>query len=260
MGDKMKVYVDLVLILNFFFDFLLLLSVSLVLRRNIPLKKIFLGSLIGSISIFILFFKISTLILFFIKIFISILMTIITFNFKNIYYTLKNLIYLYTSSIILGGFIYFLNIQFSYKQEGLIFYHNGLSINFIFLIITSPIIIYIYIRQARELRNNYSNYYEVDISINKKKYHFKAFLDTGNKLVDPYFHKPIIIVDTNKIKLDKYVLVPIYTANKNSMLKCIKVDTVNIKGVCIKKDVMVGISDIKLEGIDCLLNQKLLEE
>lgn len=254
----MKIYVDLIFILNMFFDFLLLLSVSLTLKRNISLKRILMGSFIGGLSIIILFFKITTLELFFIKIIISIIMALVTFNYKNIYYTLKNILYLYTSSMILGGFLYFLNVQFSYKQKGIIFYNKGLSINFIFLIIFSPIIIYIYIRQARDIKNNYSNHYEVDIYINKKKYHFKGFLDTGNLLVDPYFHKPIIIVDTEKIKFNNYILVPIYTLENKSLLKCIKVDKINIKGVGVKKDLFIGLSKIKLEGVDCILNKKIM--
>lgn len=255
----MKVYIDLVFILNFFFDLILLLAVSIILRRNIPFKNLIKGAFIGGISIIILFFKMNSFTLFLFKVVVSILMTIITFNFKNIYYTLKNLIYLYTTSMILGGFLYFFNVQFSYKQEGLVFYHNGLSVNFIFLIIFSPLIIYIYVRQAKELKCTYSNHYEVDIYLNNKKYRLKGFLDTGNKLVDPYFRKPIIIINKQIIDNDNYILVPIHTIKENSLLKCIKVDKINIKGVGTKKDVLVGLSDVHLEGIDCILNQKLME-
>ena len=82
-------------------------------------------------------------------------MVIVTFGYRDIKYMFKNMFYLYTSSIILGGFLYFLNLQFAYKNTGLVFFYNGLSVNFIVLIITSPIIIFAYIRQALELKNNY---------------------------------------------------------------------------------------------------------
>ena len=84
-------------------------------------------------------------------------MILVTFKFKNIRYTLKNIVYLYITSIVLGGCLYLLNIEFSYKQVGLVFYHNGLSINFIVLILASPIILFIYVKQAINLKNNYSN-------------------------------------------------------------------------------------------------------
>ena len=94
----MKIYLDIVLLINFGFDFLLLLSVSLILRRNIKLYKLMIGAFIGSISILTLFMKINSLELFVIKIIISILMCISTFNYKNLKYTIKNIIFLYISS------------------------------------------------------------------------------------------------------------------------------------------------------------------
>lgn len=258
----MKIYLDLVLLLNFTFDFLLLMSVSLLLRRNVKIVRILLGALLGSLSIFFLFIKITSLQLFLLKLIISILMVIIAFNYCDLKYTLRNLLYLYMASIVLGGFLYFLNIEFSYKNNGLVFYHNGLSINFVFLIIFSPIILYIYIRQGIKLKNNYSNYYQVDICLNGKIIKCNGYLDTGNNLVDPIKKRPIILVNKNKIKINKnYILVPYQSSSNHSVLKCIKVDYINIKKLGIKKNVLVGIMEdkINIDGIDCLLNNKLLE-
>ncbi|MEG0826566.1 MAG: sigma-E processing peptidase SpoIIGA, partial [Bacilli bacterium] len=124
----MKIYLDLVLLLNFSFDFILLLSVSIILRRNANINRLLIGSFLGSLSILFLFIHINSFTLFIFKIIISVLMIITTFNYKNIRYFLKNFVFLYMSSIILGGFLYFLNINFAYKQNGLVFYHNGISI------------------------------------------------------------------------------------------------------------------------------------
>ena len=134
----MKIYIDLILLLNFGFDFILLLSVSIILRRNTHIYKLLIGAFIGSISILTLFTKINSLQLFIIKIIISILMCLTSFNYKNIKYTLKNIIFLYISSIVLGGALYLLNIELTYKNQGIIFYKNKLSINFIILIISTP--------------------------------------------------------------------------------------------------------------------------
>lgn len=259
----MKVYLDLLFILNFGFDFILLLTVSIILRRNITLKRIILGSIIGAVSIFTLFMKINSLQLFLIKIIISILMILATFSYKNIKYFFKNFFFLYTISMLLGGFLYFLNVEFSYKQEGLVFYHDKLSINVVFLIILSPIILYIYIRQAMHLKNNYSNYYKVNILFHNKTIHLNGFLDTGNKLKDPYTGKPVMIVNEKIIDLkeDPYALIPITTINGKSMIKCIKVDEIEIIGIGKKKDVLLGLTKtkIEMEGIDCILQQSLLE-
>lgn len=262
---SMKIYLDVIFFLNFAFDFLLLMSVNLILKRNIRIKKIILGALIGGISIFALFIPMTSFVLFIVKIIISILMIIITFGFRDKTYFFKNFIYLYSTSMVLGGVLYYLNTEFSYKQEGLVFYHDGLSINFIFLVLTSPFILYIYIKQVIHLKNNYQHYYEVTISLNNKLQTLNAFLDTGNKMVDPYFKRPILLIDKKRLIYDlnefQMILVPIDTANKHSMISCIKPDYIDIKDIGIRDKVLIGLLDdkIDIDGIDCLISEKLLE-
>ena len=262
----MKIYIDLVLLLNFGFDLLLLFSVALILRRQTTLKKLLLAALIGSLTILSMFINLNSFLLFLVKVIISLLMTLITFGYKDIKYTLQNLFYLYTSSIILGGFLYFLNLQFSYKNIGLVFYYNGLSVNFIVLIILSPIIIFAYVKQAIQLKNNYSNYYNIDIYLkNGKVIPTTAFLDTGNKLEDPYKKRPIILLNKELLSIDyekdKILLVPYDSLNNHGLLKCVIPEKIFIQGIGFKKDFLVGISNekIKMDGIDCILNQKLIE-
>lgn len=260
-GDYMKIYLDYIFFINMMFDFLLLLSVSIILKRNVKITKIIFGSIVGALSTFILFFKIDNLTLFLVKFIISLFMILISFSYKNIKYTIKNLSYLYMSSMILGGALYFFNIQFSYNHEGLIFYHNGLSINLILLIILSPIIIYTYIKQSMNLKNNYSKYYNVNIKYKDKEYKLTGFLDTGNKLIDPITKRPIIIVDRKYFKnVKKYSLVPFTTISGNDFIKCIKVDDLIINNKKISKKFLVGISSINMEGVSCILNTDIMEE
>lgn len=258
----MKIYLDLVLFLNFAFDFLLLSSVSIVLKRNIKINNIIIGAFIGSLSIILLFIKISNFTLFILKILISVLMIIVTFKYKNIKYFIKNISFFYMSSIILGGFLYFFNIQFSYKNNGLVFYHDKLSINFIVLILLSPLITYTYIKQCKSLKNNYNYYYKIEIYYKNKIQKINSFLDTGNKLVSPYNKSPVILVNKKIIKNidDNYIYIPYSTVNSQNILKCIKVDKVIIEGIGERKNVLVGLTDdIRIDDVDCILNMKLLE-
>lgn len=247
------------MILNFCFDFVLLLSVSVLLRRNVSIYRIIGGAFVGGISILFLFLTVSSFSLFIYKVGISILMLLVSFGYKNIKYTFKNMLYLYSASIILGGFLYFLNVEFSYKQYGFIFINNGLSINAIFLIIFSPIIIYIYVKQGLWLKNNYNNYYKVNIYYEHRKLFFNAFLDTGNDLAVPFTSKPVILIDKD-IKTDNFFYIPYKSINGTGIIKCIKVKKIEIDGL-IKENVIVGILNekIKIDGVNCLLNKRLLE-
>ncbi len=258
----MKVYLDLVMILNFFIDFILLLTVSIVLKRKVNIKRIILGAFVGGISILFLFFNINSFLLFIFKLIISILMVIITFKYENIKYTLINILYLYITSIILGGFLYLLNIEFSYKQVGIIFINNGLSINFIILIIISPIILYIYIKQNKLLKYTYSNYYDVELIKNNKSYKYIGYMDSGNVLVDSLTNKKVILIDKRKIlfNIKEFRLIPYMGVNGMNMIKVVKIDKLifNNKEY---DNVLLGIMDnINLDGVDIILNRKLLEE
>ena len=258
----MKIYIDLILLLNFGFDFLLLLSVSLILKRNTELYKLLLGAFIGSISVLTLFIKINSMQLFIIKIIISILMTITSFKYKNIKYTLKNILYLYISSIVLGGALYLLNIELTYKNQGIIFYKNKMSINFIILVIISPIILYIYTKECKNLRNNYSNYHKVEIKIRDKIIKCTGFVDTGNKLKDPYKKRPIILMNNNYLdnNLNK-IFVPVHTILGTNLIECIKIQELKIDNTIIKQEVLLGFINkkIKIDGIECLLNNEIIE-
>ena len=171
----MKIYLDLIFLINIWFDFLILLCVSILLKRNIKLKRIFLGSLFGSLTFLIIFLNLNNYVLIIYKIIISIFMSIITFSYKDLKYTISNISYFYLVS-----------------NNSLIIKNN--LFNYLILIIISPIIIYIYINQTRKLKDNYSNYHKVDILYKDKLYHLNGYLDTGNNLVDPYKKRKMILV------------------------------------------------------------------
>ncbi len=258
----MIVYVDLVFILNFSFDFLLLLTVNIVLKRNVKLIKIFLGALFGSLSIFFLFLELNSLELFLLKIIISIIMTYIAFDFKTLKYTINNLTYLYMISTILGGFLYYLNLEFSSSNNGLIFAYNGLSMNYIFLLIISPIILYIYIKQTKEFNTKYNYYYQVYIEINeKKKIKVNGYLDTGNKLFDPITNKKIIILNKDLIRIKYPLYVVINGVNNQTLLKCMKINYIEINKIKFK-NYLIGVMDnnINIDGIDCILHSSMLNK
>lgn len=257
----MKVYLDLVFFVNIAFDFLLLLTVKIILKRNIKLYRVFLGSIVGAISIVFLFLPLNSFTLFLLKIVVSILMILVTFGYKDKNYFIKNILYLYFISILLGGFLYYLNVEFSYKNVGLIFFHNGFSINFILLLILSPIILYLYIKQNRVLGIHTNLYYEVDIYYKKHVFHYQGYLDTGNKLYDPYFHKPIMLLyDLSFPILTNPIYVPYKTLEHDGLLPCIKVDKVILDGDKVLKNVYIGLSKDKfsIEGVEMILHQDLV--
>ncbi len=264
-GENMKIYLDLVFLLNFAMDFLLLWTVNMTLKRNAKGKRMLLGALLGTGTLLLLFLPLNKIELILIKCLISAGMCIITFQFQNISYTIQNMVYFYMTGTILGGFLYSLNIEFSYEQKGIIFIHHGLSVNFLFLIIISPIILYIYIRSQKKLKIQYAHYYQLIVTFkNNHQLILNAFLDTGNKLIDPITKKAIILVENAYLQKEmpqNLLYVPYKSLNHQGILKCIIPKKVTINGVS-SNQYLIGISEEKfhIDGINCLLNAKCQED
>lgn len=262
----MKIYLDLVFLINFCYDFLILMTVDITLKRHTTIKRLLLAGLFGSLSLGILFLKIPSFILFILKNIVSVLMVLIAFKYRDIKYTMSNVFYLYMVSITLGGFLYFLDVQFSYKQEGLFFYFDGLSINYILLMIIAPIILYLYVKEHKKIKATYNLNYEVKIVFrNNKELLCHGYLDSGNRLKDPITKKYIILVERESLK--KYIhnkdpiYVPYKALNKSGLVKCFSIKYIDINNQ-IFSNYLVGeaVNTINLEGIDCLLNNKLMED
>jgi len=261
----MTIYLDLLFILNFSFDFILLLSVNIVLKRMVKIRRIIVGSLIGALSIFFLFLPLNSITLFILKFVISLLMILVTFKYKDLKYTINNILYLYVISILLGGALYYLNVEFSYKQVGIIFINKGMSINYIILLILSPLVIYTYIRQIKSLKNNYIYYYVIKIVFkNNMELILNAFLDSGNKLKDPITNKSIILVPKSLveevIRIRSPIYVPYTSLNNHGLLKCIAPKYIEIDNKrCFK--LLVGLSEDKfsMDGVECIINTDIME-
>lgn len=258
----MIVYLDLIFFMNFFYDFLLLLSVSIILKRNVKIWRHLISSLIGGLSIFLLFININDTILFLLKIIVSIIMVLISFKYVSFRYTLNNILYLYMVSTILAGFLYLLNSTFSLDHKGIIFFTNGYSINYICLLIISPIILYFYIKLTKNLKDKYNNYYKITIAFDEN-IESVAFFDNGNNLKDPISLKPVIIVSNNLFKKLHHNKNPVYvkyqTIGEDGLMECYKPKFVIINNKKIY-NCLIGKSNKNFaDGVGVLLNNAYKE-
>ncbi len=250
------VYIDLLVLEDLILNYVILLGTGLILNRITKFKKIFLSSVIGTIPLIFLFTNINQNIIFIISFIFSVIMSIISFKYQDIIYTIKNVVYMYFLSIFLAGSINLININILPKIENYL-------LNVIILIILSPIITYFYIKSLNKIKVNYSNYYQIDIYLKgKPKLTVNSYLDTGNQLKDPYRNRPIILIDKNVIdySLENIILVPYNTIDNHSLLKCFKPEKIYIHKVGYKENLLIGIVEkVDIEGAECIMNQSLLE-
>ena len=240
----MKIYYEIVFIINFLLDFMILFGTKRLLKINSNIYKLIIGSFIGSFTTFVLFINISSFFLFFTKVFISILMIIVSFGFKKFF---RNLFYFYLISIIIGGVMYLFDLN------------NNVVFCYIFLLIGSPITICLFVFELSKYKEKYNNKYIVEIYYKNNVYKFEGFIDTGNRLKSPISHESVILINS-LINANSFIYVPYKALNTTGIIPCFKPDKVIVDNIEFS-NCLIGISKDKfnLDGEDCILPNKFKE-
>ncbi len=253
----MIVYVDLFMLLNFFFDAFLLLATGSFFKQYIKWYRLILGASLGLLSTLVLFYPFSSVTLILFQVVVSVLMVIVTFGFSTLQKTGKTLVIFYVHSLILGGFLTFLKQHFKVNTA-----------IWMFILILSPVFLFLYIKMMKEEKDKIRLYYQIELFLNDKTtIHLNAYLDTGNQLYEPYHHRPVVLVKEKLIPIsninkEHILLVPYETISETSLIKCIKVPKMRIDATREYTDVLVGLcgSKVKLGNYDMLLHVDYKEE
>lgn len=257
----MKIYLDLVFFTNFFFDTILLETVNLVLKRNRKFRWILLGGLIGSVSTFFLFFPLSSWELFLGKVILSFLMVLASFSYTSPKELGTNWLYLYFVSILLGGFLYYLDLEVSYEKICTILVKTKGNKNLLLFLLAGPGILFYYLKQEKRRKKRNQYLYEIELVRGKKTYRYTGYLDTGNQLYDPYTKRPVHLLYDPQFrftKKDKILYVPYHGLNTEGILPCLFFDQMKIAGKKEVKKVLIGFSrePFHIEGANMILHEK----
>ena len=239
------IYIDELIMLNFIIDFLILKTASSILKLNTKTSRLIISSIVGEISLLYLFVSFNNIELTLFKLLIGIIMNLISFGYINLKDFIKNLLYFYMFSFFLGGTLYYLKIESLVKYK--------------YYILLIPIIMNILKKLTYNLKNIIKLRHKVTIYLkNGNVLYLNGYMDTGNTLVDPYTNKNVIII--NKDIKEKFFLVPFKTIENSSLLKCFKPKKVYIDGIGERNESVVGVTNKKFNGLNCLLNYNLMEE
>lgn len=195
----MTIYIDIVLIENLIMNYIILLTVAIVLKIHRNNVRILGSSLIG--ALYAIFAYTSTLEIYstiFVKILLSIIMIYIGFKPQNIKILCKQILLFYLTSFVFGGaafsLLYFIKPQDIFMKNGVLLGTYPLKtvmlsaiVGFIVVVITFKIV-----------KNRISKkdmYCKIDISLNNKNIETIAMIDTGNLLKEPITNTPVIVVE-----------------------------------------------------------------
>lgn len=209
-GAKVVAYLDLIILLNWCFDSLLLYWTSILLKRKISFKRIFLGGGIGSILILFYFSPYEYIAnSVFVKLFVSWMMILATFGFYRIKTFMKASAMFYFITFLTGGILIGLHYLFSFEIQGpgyanyFTMKSYGDPVSWLFVIVGFPAT-WIYARKIFadwEMDHIlHDGLVDVQIKMKDSLLTCRGFIDTGNQLYEPITNAPVMIVSVHHLQ------------------------------------------------------------
>lgn len=198
----MTIYIDIVILENIAMNYIILLACCLIQNRKANFFKILVSSSIGSLfSILNYVLEISTVMNFFFKFLISIIMVKIALKSSKYKTFLKQLIWFYIISFVFGGvsfmFLFFINPNNIILQKGHFVGTYPIKISLLGGMIGFSIIGIISNIQKRKVEDQIC---DIEIGYKDKVIRVSSFIDTGNLLKDPITNQSVIIVEKECLK------------------------------------------------------------
>lgn len=206
----MSIYLDVIWLLNFSFDLLLLVLTAIVLKRKTNRLRMVLAALIGSSIVIMMFTPLAFLANHPLgKMFISVLMVLSAFGFKRFRFFFQGLLTFYFVTFLVGGGMigihYFLQQEMTYLEGVLMTNSTGFGhpISWLFVLIGFPVL-WLFARNSIEgietKKIHYDQLVKVQITVDNIQFSLKGLIDSGNQLFDPITRSPVMIIDTLKVQ------------------------------------------------------------
>lgn len=185
---------------------MILYFVALVLNLNKTFSRMILGAILGCLFLLsVVSEKFAALQSFPVKVAISAVMILVTFQPKSFRDFLKVLSFFYLISFMTGGgvlaFFYLLNLRQNPITDALIF--NNISVPW-WILLVSALTLFLFLKHLWPLLYNILSKDTflalTTIVIEDKPIEIKGLIDTGNDLFDPVSNYPVIIVELDAIK------------------------------------------------------------
>ena len=274
-------YVEYYAIENLLINYIIISCTSMLTKNYINKKRKFIGAFIGMIySLMYLVPSMNILFTLPIKLLTILIITSITFSYRDINEYVRILLIFYFTNIFIAGssffIIYFTGI--SHVTISLIItttFVSGIILNYIFKDIKT-------LKYMKEMKKN------IDVSINNIDFEFEALIDSGNLLKDPISKNEVVVVKASKLKgiipdefldfdynksniedINKFIdkldeeisnrvrLIPFRNISDSSFIIGIKADYIKVDERKIS-NIVLGLSNLKEEEYSAILNPQLL--
>ncbi len=198
----MVIYLDILIVLNLFVDYFLLLSCSIISNLYVKKKRLILGAILGGLfSVFILLPESNIFLSFIVKVCIALILILVTFGYKSKQLFIKTFLVFFVENFIFIGVMFF--IWFFFSPPGML-WKNGITyitISPVVLIVSSfgAYVITSIFNSIFERKIDKEKIYSIEINFNNKKVFLNALYDSGNCLIEPFSGKSACICEYEKL-------------------------------------------------------------
>ena len=250
-----SVYIDVLLTVNVFIDFILILCTKKALCINTSFKKMLLASLLGGAqSLIALLPPLPFIVNIPIDILSAAAIVFCAFGkcpFKS--FVKRTAVFLSLSFSFCGIMLFLYN---AFRPKGMEVYNDIVYFNIspVLLIILTLVCYYILkLTKILTKGGSGSGVCKVEIKVNEQSYFFSAKIDTGCNLIEPFSGDYVIVAEQNIF--DDYVpdetktrIIPFESLGGNGIIKGFPPDEVKIDGKEIGKNIYIGICNDVLKG------------
>lgn len=213
-GVYYELYIDLLFLLNFMMDSLILLSVKTVLKEKTDNKRIFGGGAVGSGLMCLLIVVPMPAYLKNILLYLAVpvVMLSVALRIRNVKMLLKAFGVFYITAFLWGG------IQLSlrpYIRKGSIFFAVS---------VVSYYVLKGCWQMMTKIRDRQKTICEVSICTKNGEYRMKALIDTGNTLTDPVSKEPVCVIGKDTAR-------QLFSTERDKKIRYIPFRTVDGEGV-----------------------------
>lgn len=278
------IYIDILLLLNFYVTYFLIVGACCILHRKVPVSRRILGSTAGTLSSLMIFLPSLPLIVnIALKIAVSLIITFASLGFGSIWTFLKSSAVFFIINCVYAGIM--LALWLFFAPMGMV-YNNGVSylnIPFWAVILSTSVsyVILLIIRRVLDSKADLDKKYQIEIATSLGKATLTAIPDSGNKLTDFLTGLPVIfcdikvcsdicpqeifayLADMNKksISLQGIRLIPCSTVSGDTLAVCFKPDKLIISDGRSEKEINALIGFTKkgfTGGFGAIFNPNLL--
>lgn len=277
---KQTIYIDILICVNLFINYLILLAVSRFMNIKTKLYRTLIGAMIGAAaSLIILLPQLGGLVNIVIKIILSFIIVAAVYGIKDFKLTLKLICVFFLMTFVFCGAM--LALWYIAYPKGLTMRNSVVYINISpQILIVFTVICYLIIRVIGRITgksSDYKLYNKVRINVNGQTALLNAKLDTGNSLKEPFSGLPVIIVNDNILKnlpkadsegvdVEEYFalkarLIPFSSLGGNGILPAVKANEVYVNEKRFQGECFVALCQkgILPEGVDALIGSELID-